>query len=520
MPKILSKGFSPIVAFSRQERIPIHEQIADGLRQAISNGRIIAGTRLASSRVLADDWNVSRNTVLQVFETLGSEGYVTSHVGDGTYVSDIRTPPAPDAADPTEGMGQKLPNYPFRGLSRRGRTAVGEVKLAGAERPVPFLPNVPDSREFPMRSWLRLMNEVSGALTGDAPAGVTDGGYMPLRRAIAHHVAVTRGYRCDPDQVIITSGSQQGLDLVIRLLTDRGDPIWIEEPGYPGTQAVANAYGANVQLARVDQNGARIHEAIEGNLAPRLICLSPARQFPTGATLSPARRKHLLEFARQSGSWILEDDFDSEFHYVAPQPDTLAAQDSSNRVILMATFSTSLVPSLRMGYLVVPPDLIRPFGAARSVAHGHAPLLEQMVLAEMMNRGIYAAHLRRMRKLYKERQTCLATALKAELGYTVPNAEVESGMHIVLPLIKGANDVRLSQALAQSRIATQPLSPLFKGRYKKEGLLLGFAAFSEDRIRAVAPGLAPLMPFVDRMCGHDWRHDLFSTEDIHSVLAP
>lgn len=504
MPKLMSKGLSPIVAFERGARIPIHEQIADGLRQAISGGRIREGTRLASTRVLAEDWDVSRNTVLHIFETLISEGYVISNVGDGTYVTDIARAQSELSGKASGEKANKASGYPFRGLSRRGRNAVSAITPYRFEKPVPFAPNVPDLNDFPIKSWLRLMNEVSGGLTGASLAASTDSGFLPLRQAIAHRLGVDRGVECDPEQIVITSGTQQGLDLVIRLLTDRGDPVWIENPNYGGTLAAVSANGVNAQFMNVDQDGARFDNALQDNLAPRLICLSPARQFPTGANLCPKRGQQFLDFAASSGAWILEDDFDAEFQYVAPRSVPLFARDLSNRVILMATFSTTLVPSLRMGYLVIPRDLIRSFQMARAVAHGHVALLEQMVIAEMMNRGIYAAHLRRMRKLYHTRQQALAHALDSVLAYSVPQAELRSGMHLVLPLVAGYNDVRLAQELAQRGLIVQPLSPLYRTQEKRPGLLLGFAPYDEQELISSVRELEFLKPVLDRS-QQDWR---------------
>jgi len=496
LSKVMSRGFSPIVSFDRKRKRPIHEQIAEALRLAIIEGRIQAGTRLASTRVLATDWAASRNTVLQVFETLTAEGFLSAHVGDGTYVTDIgaRMRQAPGTR---VGIAETTTSeYPFRGLSRRGRQAIGSLTPFRFETPVPFAPNLADSREFPIRSWLRLMNEISGKLTGDALSVAPDAGYMPLRQAIAHRVSMTRGLRCDADQVIITSGSQQGYNLVVRMLSDRGDPVWVEDPGYPGTRAVLDAYGANTQIMPVDAAGACVEIAIEKNLAPRLIILSPARQFPTGATLSEARRRRLLEFVRRSGAWVVEDDFDAEFQYVAPLQESLAAQDLSNRVILLATFSTTLVPSLRMGYLVVPKDLIRPFSAVRSLTQGNAPLMEQMVLAEMMNRGIYAAHIRKMRKLYRTRQLSLLSLLQTHLGVSVPQHQLSTGMHVLLPLRDDCNDVQLSDLLGNAGVVSQPLSPLYVREHKKKGLLLGFAAFDESTMQKSASHLALLKPYL------------------------
>ena len=498
MAKNAAKGFSPLVEFARENSGPLHFQITECIRQSVHNGRILPGARLASTRVLAADWGVSRNTVLQVFETLLSEGIIVSRVGDGTYVSDNPEASARYGASDGVSRGDRTVSYPFRGLSRRGRVAVATPSYGQAEKPVPFMPNVPDFSAFPTRSWLRLMNEVSGGLTGNTLSEFTDAGYFPLREAIARHIAISRGHLVKPEQVITTTGSQQGLDLVVRLLTDPGDPAWMEDPGYPGTFAALSANAANIRFVPVDGDGMRVDDAVANEIVPRLICVSPARQFPTGAVLSATRARTLLDFAARSGSWILEDDFDSEFHYVAPPPVSLAAQDAGKRVILMGTFSTTLLPSLRMGYLIVPEDLIPHFSHARSISHGHISLLEQLVLAEMMNRGIYAAHLRRMRTLYRPRQQTLVAALRKVLKYNVPAHERQSGLHVLLPLIDSVNDERVCQMLAQRGVAARPLSSCYHARKKEQGLLLGFAPFDDANMIDAATRLDQLTEMIDR----------------------
>jgi len=494
MAKTTSTGFSPLVRVSDDTAIAKHEQIAQELRVAMELGYLSTGTRLASTRVLANDWGVSRNTVMQVFASLSAEGYIASRTGDGTYViwrnHGVTQAPS-QAADTAE-------KYPFRRLSRRGRALVAEPEFGLPDRPLPFMPNVPDFRLFPMSSWLRLMNEVSGRLTGQALVGVSTAGYLPLRQAIVHHVSVARGRICDAEQIIITTGSQQAHDLAVRLLCDRGDPVWMEEPGYLGIKGVLSANGCNIQNVPVDGDGIDVEFGIANLLSPRLICVTPARQFPTGATLSAERRAGLLDFAASCGAWIIEDDFDAEFHFSKQAPHSLGARNSGDRVVLIGTFSTTLVPSLRLGYIIVPPDLILPFTVARAISQGYASLLEQMVLAEMMNRGIYVAHTRRMRKLYRARQDALADELASHLGYRPPERERASGMHIVLPLIDAADDRKITSQLAAQGVLTRALSPHYALKTKSKGLLLGFAAFSESQLAAASLYLAPLDGLVAR----------------------
>ncbi|MEL6318376.1 MAG: PLP-dependent aminotransferase family protein, partial [Pseudomonadota bacterium] len=279
MGKVGAKGVSTLIEIDRDCAVPVYRQIADRLRIAIEAERLGVGERLASTRALSRDWGVSRNTVVQVFDVLIAEGYLESRVGDGTYVSWARlggedpaaAPARRDVADHAES------GYPFRELSRRGRSLAQRASEGVSEQPLPFMPDVPDLSEFPLRSWLRLMNEVAGRLTGRALVGLSSAGYMPLRQAIAHHLGVSRGLRCEPEQVIVTSGSQQGLDLATRLLVDRGEPVWLEEPGYVGARAALRANGCNVLSVPLDDEGIDLAYGRDNLIAPRLICVSPAR---------------------------------------------------------------------------------------------------------------------------------------------------------------------------------------------------------------------------------------------------
>ncbi len=486
-----ARGIGAQFSVRRDTGRAVYAQIVDSLRDSIEQGALSPGERLASTRTLATDWGVSRNTVLQAFEALLAEGYLTARIGDGTYVADA--PPGVAGVPSDKCASPRADMYPFRGLSRRGSNFVARAPQTPGEHLAPFTPDVPDLSEFPMRAWLRLMNEVSGGLTGEALAGVASAGYAPLRKAIAHHVTVTRGLRCTPAQVIVTTGSQQGLDLAIRMLLDRGDPVWMEDPGYFGTRAALSANGCNLQPIPVDDEGLDVASGIAGALAPRMICVSPARQYPTGAVLSPARRNALLEFAERCGAWIVEDDYDAETHYRGPAPPALGADARGARVLMVGTFSKTLVPSLRLGYLIVPQDMSEAFETARAVAQGHAPLLEQMVLAEMMHRGIYAAHVRRMRVLYRERQITLAEALRDTVGYTPPELETRSGMHLLLPLADGVSDVAVAAFLAAKRVVARPLSPYFLRGPKRQALLLGSAAFEPKRLTETAARLAAVL---------------------------
>lgn len=462
---------------------PIHVQIVKGLHEAIGAGRLPAGLKLPSTRVLAGELGVSRNTVLQAFEALTQEGLLVGKVGAGTFVAGLAPEAAPISPAPTgNGADRQGGSYPFRSLSRQGRSLLASATGEILERPIPFMPDLPDLREFPIRTWLRLLHETSGRLTGEILADTSNAGYEPLRRAIAQHLNASRKMVCDFRQVVVTTGSQQSLDLVCRLLLDPGDPVWLEEPGYIGAHAVMAAHGASIHPVLVDAEGMRVADAVARHPVPRLVYTSPSRQYPLGATLSMARRSDLLDVAHRSGSWIVEDDYDHEFRYAGAAPPSIFGLDTQARTFYIGTFSKVLLPSFRLGYVVVPHDFADAFAKARAVIDRHASLIEQMVLSEFMLRGLLASHIRRMRGLYRTRQQQLVAGLKALYGEDIVIGATDTGMHVILPLQEGSDDAGIARALAKAGIVTRPLSLYYAGRQPSQGLLFGFAAFSQEEI--------------------------------------
>jgi len=475
----------------------IHQQIEGKLRAAMVSGRLPAGTRLPSTRIFASEIGVSRNTVLQVFETLTEEGLLTSRLGAGTFVAEL-TDDGPTGLFANEHRKPEYGGYPFRSLSRRGKSLVASATGEFSERPTPFMPDLPDLREFPIRTWLRLLNETSGRLTGEILADTSNAGYEPLRRAIAQHLNASKGMNCDYTQVIITTGSQQSLDLVCRMLLDVGDPVWLEEPGYIGARSVFAANGATLYPVRVDAEGIDVSAVINMHPAPRVIFTSSSRHYPLGATLSMARRESMINFARKCGCWIVEDGYDHEFRYSGGTPPSVYGLDAGARTIHLGTFSKVLLPSFRLGYVVVPSDLTESFAKARAVVDRHASLIEQMVLSEFMHRGLLVAHIRRMRNLYRARQIQLVEGLKGIFGENLTVTATETGMHVVLHLTAGADDEALSKIVIESGVVTRPLSPYYAGKEPQQGLLLGFSAFNSAEISQGLFRLARHKPAINR----------------------
>lgn len=386
---------------------PLFRQLYVALRQSILAGVLTPGLQLPASRSLAEELGVSRNTVLNAYQQLLAEGYLEGKMGSGTYVP--RTLPE-EMMQVRHAAGRPRSAPPKRsGLSRRGellaKTASTIARSSGIPRP--FRPGIPALDAFPFAIWMRLMTRhyrrpPRAALSYDSAAG-----HVPLREAVAAHLGPARAVRCDPKQVHITTGSQQALDLIARLLLDPGNAAWIEEPGYPGARAALEGQGIRLTPIPVDQDGLDVAAGIARCPQARLVYVSPSHQYPLGVTLSLPRRFALLDWARRAGAWIVEDDYDSEFRYSGRPLAALQGLDCDDRVLYVGTFGKTLFPSLRLGYLVVPSHLTDVFAAARGAIDRQTATLPQAVVADFINEGHFTRHIRRMRTLYRERQETL-----------------------------------------------------------------------------------------------------------------
>jgi GntR family transcriptional regulator/MocR family aminotransferase len=383
---------------------PLYRQLYEGLRAAILSGRLKAGARLPATRALASDFGVSRNTVMNAYAQLLAEGYVEGEVGSGTYVS--RTLPDELLHARSHAIQVHQLTQEGRRLSQRG------ARLASMQVPTPrfpsgvkaFRPGIPALDAFPYELWARLMarrwRRPQRALLGYGdPAG-----YRPLREAIAAYLGEARAVRCRAEQVIVVAGSQQALDLTARMLLDEGEGAWIEDPGYLGARGALVGAGARLAPIPVDGEGLDVAAGEVSSPAARLVYVTPSHQYPFGVTMSLPRRLALLKWASQAGAWVIEDDYDSEYRYAGRPLAALQGLDSEGRVIYLGTFSKVLFPALRLGYMVVPPDLVDAFMAARALSDRHCPVLDQAALADFIGDGHFARHIRRMRALYAERQ--------------------------------------------------------------------------------------------------------------------
>ena len=470
----------------RASRVPLHRQIYEVWRSAILSGRFLAGERQPSSRAFARTYGVARITVTAAYDQLLAEGYFETQQGSGTFVS----PELPDEALRPIGVATRPGGGHRVRLSRYGSRLGGIHRLLPSAQPLNLSNVSPDLTRFPFPLWRRLVSRhLRPALSRVEGHGVFDhwgqpAGHNPLRHAIAAHLARFRAVRCSPDQIIIVSGSQQALDVCARLLLDPGDEAGVEEPGYPGAKQLFLAHGASLTTMAVTDSGA----SIEG-LTPRtrLVHVTPSHQFPTGVSMSLSRRLELLEWAHTRGGIVLEDDYDSEYRYSGPPLPAMHSLADGRDVIYIGTFSNVMFRGLRIGYVVVPKDLIEPFTTAKWMADRHTPYLEQAALADFLDDGHFERHIRRMRRVYKQRRDVLLESLDRHFGHRAIVRGDAAGMHLTV-IFKRGTDVRATAERNGVRIAGTGIYYLSKPAPNE--FILGFSALGERTIREAVKRLA------------------------------
>ncbi len=460
----------------RSAREAAYRWLYGSLRNAILERRLVPGGRLPATRDLARQYALARGTVVSAFEQLKSEGYIEGSVGSGTYVSRVLP----------EQWLQVSPDRDTRVESRRVRRAALSVygqrvrAFSGYEdRPIrAFRANLPALDLFPIELWAKITNRSLRRAPVRQLMGCDALGYLPLRKAVAEYLTASRGVKCAAGQVAIVSGVQEALDLTARLLLNPGDRVCVESPGYTGAHLVFRACGAKILAVAVDREGARTQCLPARGV--RMIYVTPGHQFPLGTTMSLARRMELLEWAHRSGAMIFEDDYDSEFRYAGRPIPAMQGLGAAGLVLYAGSFSKVLFPALRLGYVVLPDDLVERIAALKSLTSRHCPVLEQVVLAEFISEGHFARHVRRMRELYAERLNVLLEEGRRELRGVVELSEVEAGLQTVGWLHGVSADAAVRAARARGVDVTSLAS--YGGR-GLQGLQLGFAALRPAEIR-------------------------------------
>jgi GntR family transcriptional regulator/MocR family aminotransferase len=479
---------------------PLRDQVYDGLRRAILDRRLGPGARLPSTRTLAGHLAISRFTVEDAYARLLAEGYAEGRQGSGTYVVDL--PAYGDGRG-----GEQLPTRlsPGGALPARRWSKMGQrLTHAGIRMPLSMASRfslyagTPALDAFPYPLWNRLRARIARTAAFAAHDYGSPAGEPTLRAAIAGYLARARGIQCSPERVVVTNGAQQALDLLARLLLDPGDAAIVEDPGYPSARQSFAATGARLVPIPVDVDGLCVERLTARMGNAKLIYITPSHQYPTGGVLPMSRRLALLEWARSLDVLVVEDDYDGEFRYGSRPVDALAGLDGgrghgAQSVAYVGSFAKTLVPALRLGYVVLPADMVQPFVAAKSVTDRHQPTLEQLTLAAFITEGHFERHIARMRRLYAARRTALIEALDAELPSLARRdpATTDAGLHLLvgfdLPISEGELIARAAragvtlEAASACYIASPPSLP---------SVLLGYSQIPDDQIREAIRTLA------------------------------
>ena len=437
----------------RTSTMPLSRQLTAALRQALAGGSFGHGARLPSTRSLAAELGIARSTVVAVFEQLATEGYIEPRQGSGYFVATPLTAHADLRSDIQSARAVRATSRHAKSL----RLVVPDWRKS----PRPFETGYAEVDNRLIASWKRLAPRALSARTrlnwdyGDPQ------GEPVLRQAIAEYLAAARGVRCRPEQIVVISGTQQGLSLAARILIEPGDPVWVEDPCYRSAVEILRLAEACIVPVPVDASGLDVAagQRIDKS-SPRLVYTTPSRQYPLGMAMPFARRRELLDWAERVGSWIIEDDYESEFQQPGRALPSLQGLDRAGRVIYLGTFSKLLFPSLRLGYAVLPDDLVQSFAAARYLTDRHSSGLLQGMMTEFILDGHFARHLKRMRAHYQERQEFLIDLLARHLRSVLEIPAVESGMYLTASLPPSWSDRAAATALAEADVVTVPLSAL------------------------------------------------------------
>jgi GntR family transcriptional regulator / MocR family aminotransferase len=462
-------------------------QVYQQLRQAIESGTLAPGVRLPASRDHALLLGVSRNTVLWAVERLQAEGYVMARVGDGSYVRAL------GAAHPSPAGGSPLASTE-RLLSQRGQHIASTALQWNPplQSAVPFRIGAPEVDVFPFATWDRLSRQVSLEQRRAAAQYLNPAGSDALRDAVAQWLWASRGVRCEAAQVLVCSGSQQAIDLIGRVLLDVGDAVLVEDPGYPGIRANLLSQGAQVCPVPVDAQGLCIAQGYALWPQARMAVVTPTHQFPTGVAMGLQRRMELLDWAQATGAWLVEDDYDGEFQYGPHRLPALCGLAGADKVLYVGTFSKTLHPGLRLGFIVAPHRLVEPLAMAKALADRHAPGDTQAVLARFIQEGHLLRHLRRMRALYAQRQAVLIEAIAQHTHGRVQLAPSQQGMQLLYELPAGCDDRTVSGQAQAAGVVLAPLSR-YTIESQRRGWVLGYSGYDAAALQRAAQVVGPLM---------------------------
>lgn len=468
--------------------LPIGIRIQNAIRRQLGNGSLKAFDRLPSSRLLARELAVARETVELAYQHLEAEGYLIRQRGSGTFVSEAG---AQLAISQTASRG-RLRSLP---LSERGK----KIQRSGGVHdpvPVPFRAAYPDVRTFPIEVWKRTASRVSARLGANALTYCDPQGLHELREEISRYLGAYRGVRCGPENILVLTSSQEALLLIATMMLDPGERLAVEDPCYPGIRSALAVAGAVPVPIDVDNNGMVVEDLIRRTPVPRGVYITPSHQYPTTATLSLERRAVLIDWAKSNRCFVIEDDYDSEYRYDGSPISCIQGLDTSGNVLYVGTFTKTMFPGIRLAYLVIPADLVSAFVGMRTLVDGHSAVLNQAILAEFMASGEFTAHIRRMRQLFKSRRDAFVEMVDRHLSPYGALQIPAGGFQATWRLYEGHLEREVRTRAEQSGILLHSLAELFIRRGGTPGFVLGFAALTPQETHAAVVRLARIIKTV------------------------
>ena len=472
--------------------LDLHQRIQRALRALILEGALDAGLKLPATRVLAKSLGIARDTVENAYVQLQRDGFIIRRAGSGSYVCETVGVELRGAARRRIQQQKSIARSATEGagLSRRGQMIFASGGVADQQEIRAFATGLPETRTFPTDVWERLQRQVMKDYRANILLHGDPQGAEPLRKAIATYLNLERGAKCSAEQILVLSSTRQALFLCAQLLVDAGKPILLENPGYYGAKKAFETAEARVLPIDVDAQGIRTDLLRADRSGASSLYVTPSHQYPTGSTLTLERRLDLINWAAEQRKWIIEDDYDSEFHYDGLPTACVQGLDTYQRTIYLGTFSKTLYPGLRMGYMILPHELVKPFTYARSIMDGHTPQILQLTLARFMEDGHYNAHVRAMRKLYAGRRTVILDAIATHLQGIASALPHQGGLHVPCLLAEGWSEEKTIRQAASAGVQLAGMSRLYAGEEKRQGWLLGYSSLTASEIETAMARLA------------------------------
>ncbi len=468
---------------ARNSDIPLFTQVYRQIRRAILEHRLQPGSKLPSTRELAQQLTVSRSAVVTAYDQLIAEGYVQGQHGSGTYVSaDI-----PQPANKRSSKSNRARSPDSKPFNLKAIADFTDVTVQGSALPFNLGRTLIDERT--REQWRKVSTRTFRSLENDHFGYSDPRGSLKLRNAICDYLRVSRSVRCEPDQIVVTAGTQHAIDLIARILPEIHTDVWVEDPGYLPTRQSLASHGARVHPVPVDTQGLIVRAGIKSAPKARAVFVTPSHQFPTGVVMSMARRLELIAWARDANAWIIEDDYASEFRYGGHPLASMQGLDDSERVIYIGTLNKALFPGLRLGYAVIPAGMLRAFVTARYLSDRQPSSLTQSIVADFMEGGYFAAHIRRMRLAYRIQRDALVTALRRSLHDKLFVEPPDQGMHLIAYPKHRLSDVSLERAAHEHGVVVRAMSRMYVTAPAKSALMLGFSGYP---VRLIAPAVSRL----------------------------